>query len=545
MNIYKTRLNALRQEMLNQSIDAFIIPQTDQWQSESIDPSDERLHYICGLKASAGYCVVTQDKAVVLIDGRYTVQAREQIDQDLFNIAYYTDITPYDWAALNIQDDGVIGFDPWLTTIATLESIKGKNVRAVEQNPVDIIWDDQPEPNQEKAILHDIEYAGQTIDQKFDYIADLCNGKTLINAPDSLAWLLNLRTLTNPQAPGIKGYSVFDPAQKTLDLYTDVDCTVFNHPRITIHPIKDIKPFTDAAIPQNAPSWFKNDLETIQHDPCVIPKATKNNVEQQGIRDAHARDAIAMVNAITFIKQNKGMTEKDFAEYLTHERSKLNMFQGISFDPIVGFNANGAKIHGSPSNTKIEGNGLLLVDSGGQYNDGTTDITRTIAIDTPSAEMIEKYTLVLKAHIALAKAIFPCGTTGKQLDAICRAPLWAANIDFAHGTGHGVGHFLNVHEGPVNISPRSDKALFEGLLLSNEPGYYKEGHFGIRLENLMLVQKYMDKDDAHNETGKDLLCFETVTIVPFDETCIDRKLLSHAEIRWLDHYQERCKTGGA
>jgi Xaa-Pro aminopeptidase len=539
MSIYKAQLGALRQEMTNQSIDAFIIPQTDQWQSESLAPSDERFHYICGLKASAGYCVVTQDKAVVLIDGRYTIQAREQVDPELFDTDYYTEILPEEWAGKTVGENGVIGYDPWLMTISTLERMQDKNTKAVSPNPIDIIWHDRPAPQSETAIIHDIKFAGLSIDDKIEMIAKHCDGKTLIDAPDSLAWVLNLRTLTNSQAPGIKGYGIFDPAKKSLDIYTDVDCSVLNHPQVTFHPLKTMDNQGNIYIPKSAPSWFGNQ-KTIDVDPCVIPKSTKNKIEQEGIRACHKRDAVAMQDAIHYIQSNQGLTEKEFATYLIDTRSKSNLFRGISFDPIVGFNANGAKIHGSPSDTVIEGNGLLLTDSGGQYDDGTTDITRTIAIGTPSPDMIEKFTLVLKSHIALATAIFPQGTTGKQLDAICRAPLWAAGIDFAHGTGHGVGHFLNVHEGPVNISPKSDKALFEGLLLSNEPGYYKDNAFGIRLENLMLVQKYMGKDAPKNETGKDLLCFETVTNVPFDEACIDRALLSHSEIRWLDSYQTSC-----
>jgi Xaa-Pro aminopeptidase len=264
----------------------------------------------------------------------------------------------------------------------------------------------------------------------------------------------------------------------------------------------------------------------------------KNKVEQDGIRAAHDRDGKAVTDTINWIKSTPSITEKDIAEKLISERAKNNLFRGTSFDSIVGFNANGAKIHGNPTDTKIKGNGLLLIDSGGQYDDGTTDITRTIAIGTPTDEMREKYTLVLKAHIALATAIFPAGTTGIQLDAICRAPLWAAGIDFAHGTGHGVGYFLNVHEGPCGISPRSGEPLSEGQLLSNEPGYYEQGAFGIRLENLMLVQKYMDKDDPQNKTGKDLLCFETVTKVPFDEDCIIWEMLSEKERGWLESYQK-------
>ena len=536
MSIYKTRLQALRQEMKAIGIDAYIIPQTDAWQAESLNSCDERLHYICGLTASAGYVVVTHDKAAVMIDGRYTVQAKEQVDSSLFNIEYYTEIRPINWAINNTAPDSIIGFDPWLHTASDLKSMNdaGASVKAVDQNLVDAIWDDRPTAPSQTAILHDIKFAGMDVDAKLDLIAQHCDQPTLITAPDSLAWLLNLRVLDNTQAPGLRGYGLFTPTTKTMAVYTDVDCSALNHPSVSFKPLSDLNGVdAEMAVPESAPSWFM-DMATdiIKHDPCVMPKACKNEVEQRGIRASHKRDAVAVKNTIDWIKSSKNITELNVNERLIDERAKANSFRGVSFDSIVGFNANGAKIHGNPTDTKIDGDGLLLIDSGGQYLDGTTDITRTIAIGTPNADMVEKYTIVLKAHIALATAIFPKGTDGKQLDAICRAPLWAEGLNFAHGTGHGVGCFLNVHEGPANISPKSTVPLKVGMLLSNEPGYYAEGEFGIRLENLMLVQNYPDHDDY--------LHFETVTFVPFDTDCIDRALLTPDEAKWLDDYHTQC-----
>ena len=536
MSIYKTRLQALRQEMKAIGIDAYIIPQTDAWQAESLNSCDERLHYICGLKASAGYVVVTMDKAVVMIDGRYTVQAKEQVDASLFNIEYYTNTRPIDWVIKNIRADDIIGFDPWLQTISDLESMNktGASLKAIENNIVDTIWHDRPAPPVQTAVLHDIEFAGKNIDEKLNLVAHNCNALTLIAAPDSLAWLLNMRVLNNTQAPGLRGYAVLNPTSKTITTYTDVDCSALSHPSITFKPLHDIQNIhTPLATPKSAPSWFlEKSNALIDHDPCVMPKACKNDIEQNGVRASHKRDAVAVKNTIDWIKSSSDITELDVSQKLIIERTKTNSFHGVSFDSIVGFNANGAKIHGSPTKTKIKGDGLLLIDSGGQYVDGTTDITRTIAIGTPSVDMKHKYTFVLKAHIALATAIFPAGTDGKQLDAICRAPLWANGLNFAHGTGHGVGHFLNVHEGPANISPKSTEPLQAGMLLSNEPGYYQEGAFGIRLENLMLVQPHPDFDEH--------LHFETVTFVPFDMECIERNLLTVAEQKWLDEYHALC-----
>lgn len=550
---YKARLQALRQVMKDTGLDAFIIPQTDAWQSESLYPCDERMHHICGLEASAGYVVVTHDKAAVLIDGRYSLAAKQQVDLSVFDIAHYTQITPEDWAAQNIAgttaNGRVIGIDPWLHTRADYrrmtqkEADNGSSVKCVSANPVDAIWTDRPAPPAQTAILHDIKFSGQSVSEKFSAIAPLCDGKTLIAAPDCLAWLLNLRTLENTEAPGLRGYGIFDPVDMSLALYTDVDCTVFptDDAKVTFHPLNAIKTLSGIIrASQTVPAAFEHLFDiTDQDGPVALVKACKNAVEQQGIRDCHLRDARAVKNVIAWVKSAKNPSEKDVEARLIMERSKNNMFRGVSFGSIVGWNANGAKIHGHPTDTVIKGSGLLLVDSGGQYDDGTTDITRTIAIGTPSAEMKEKYTLVLKSHIALATAIFPGGTTGVQLDAITRAPLWAAGINFAHGTGHGVGHFLNVHEGPVNISPLATKPLKPGMLLSNEPGYYKENAFGIRLENLMLVQEYLGADNPKNETGVPLYHFETVTFVPFDGDCIIRDMLTDTEKTWLDAYQKK------
>ena len=524
---HTTRLQALRQEMARHDIDAYIIPQTDEWQAESLFPCDERLHYICGLRASAGYVVVTQDKAVVLIDGRYTVQAKEQVDPDLFETVYYTEISPAKWAEQNIKKDGIMGLNPWLHTHGELN----QNVKLIEENLIDAIWSNRPPSPALIAIAHDIQFSGKTTVEKIDLIAENCTGKTLISAPDSLAWLLNLRVLENTNAPGLRGYGVFNPANKTLAVYTDVDCTSFKESaNVAFHPLNEIKNIGNALnIPKSAPSWFTGNV--IEIDPCALPKACKNNIEQKGIRSSQKRDSSAMIETIQWIKTTSDITEKEIAKKLTENRSKQNLFRGESFPPIVGWNANGAKIHGTPSDTKIKGHGLLLIDSGGQYDDGTTDITRTIAIGTPSDDMREKYTLVLKAHIALATAVFPIGTTGIQLDAITRAPLWAAGLNFAHGTGHGVGHFLNVHEGPCNISPKATIPLQAGMFLSNEPGYYKEDDFGIRLENLMLVQ-------PHENDG--FLCFETVTHVPFEDDCIIDDMLSAKEKEWLENDHSSC-----
>jgi Xaa-Pro aminopeptidase len=340
--------------------------------------------------------------------------------------------------------------------------------------------------------------------------------------------------------------------KRELKVYTNANCDAFNMDEkgsfhVSFHPLSEFT--TDVAlferevetvlVPDCVPDWLTSHLnfpgcEVItDEDPVRMIKAIKNETEQDGIRACHKRDGKAVAKVIDAIKSAKGLTEKDVADMLLQERQKDKKFRGVSFDTIAGWNENGAKIHGNPSDKEIKGNGLLLIDSGGQYEDGTTDITRTISIGKPTKAMREKFTIVLKAHIALATAIFPEGTTGIQLDTLARKVMWDHGLDYAHGTGHGVGHYLNVHEGPYNISPKSHEKIAAGMLLSNEPGYYEEGAFGIRHENLMLVQP------ASKREG--FLCFETVTKVPFDEDCILRDMLSAVELKWLDDYQKDAR----
>ena len=553
----KARLNEFRQVLKRLKLDAFIIPNADQWQSEHPDACDKRLRFISGLDASAGYAVITADKAVVLIDGRYTLSAKEQVDTSLFDIAYYTDTMPEIWAIEHVGQGGTIGYNPWLHTRKDAKRMQkacnemGVYLMPVRDNPVDEIWNDRPAQQSYTAINHDLKFAGRTTDEKLNDVADDMDGDSLIiTAPDSLAWVLNMRVADNSQAPGICGYGIFQPTEKKLTVFTDVDCTAFDHAQSEHYEV-DFLPLDDfplsiahferaeqvVQISDQSPDWFTEHLNSPASeiitcdDPIEMLKAIKNDVEQSGIRASHLRDAIAMKNSINWIKKQKQTTEKNIEIKLIKERQKANLFRGVSFDSIVGWNANGAKIHGNPTDAIVEGDGLLLIDSGAQYDDGTTDITRTIGIGKPTDDMKEKFTLVLKSHIALATAIFPAGTTGTQLDAITRKPLWDNGLDYAHGTGHGVGHFLNVHEGPCGISPRSNAPLIEGMLLSNEPGYYKEGAFGIRHENLMLVQKH--------DTIDGFLCFETVTFVPFDDTCIIREMMPDRELKWLDWYQEK------
>ena len=571
MNDHASRLSALRKRMKSMRVDGVIIPQGDAWQSEHGEACDDLFGYICGLDASAGYVVVTQDEAVVLIDGRYTLTAKEQVDMSLFSIDYYTSIKPEEWAILHLKPGQVLGYDSWLHTKAEAKRMQkacnaaGLILQSTDTNPVGDIWNDRPAPMEQTAISMPLDFAGQSVDEKIKTVCQVIESQcqadsAIISAPDSIAWMLNLRTVEDPRAPGIKGFAIVECASPRVTVFTDVDCAAFDHSQcelfevdflpleelqMAIHHFENVE--QTVFVSDQAPDWFTDHLNAPASevltgpDPVALLKACKNEVEQDGIRQAHKRDARAMMAVMQWIKTTQHLTEQQVADRLNEERSIQNLFRGISFYPIVGWNANGAKIHGNPTDTVIEGNGFLLIDSGGQYDDGTTDITRTLAIGHPTDEMKEKYTLVLKGHIALASAIFPAGTTGAQLDALARKPLWDAGLDYAHGTGHGVGHFLNVHEGPAGISPRVNEPLHVGMLLSNEPGYYREGAFGIRLENLMLVQKYKGKDEPRNETGRDLLCFETVSFVPFEADCIIEDMLSDKEKAWLYAYNQACQ----
>tara|TARA_B100001750_G_scaffold192732_1_gene163535 strand:+ start:361 stop:2088 length:1728 start_codon:yes stop_codon:yes gene_type:complete len=570
---YEARLSEFRQAMKHLHCDAFIIPQGDIWDKENPEASQNRFLYMSGLDASAGFVVVTQEQAAVLIDFRYKEFAKDNIDHSVYEVGYYTDTPPEEWLIERLKINAVIGYDPWLHTRKEAKRMQkacneaGVILLSVDTNPVDQIWQDRPTSLDYTAIPHDIRFTGLSVDDKIKLVAEAIEkneaDSIIITAADSIAWLLNMRTLENSQSPGIRGFAIFQSEHKKLTVFTDVDCSAFDSSEAKHFEVDflSLEEFPMAVsyferveqvvqIADTAPDWFTEHLnapasEIIRKtDPCEALKASKNEIEQKGIRESHIRDGKAVQKVIEWVKTTRDITEKDVADKLYEERLKSNMFRGVSFDTISGWNANGANIHRKfteTNNTKIQGSGFLLLDSGAQYDDGTTDITRTIPVGTVTEDMRHKYTLVLKGHIALATAIFPEGATGAQLDALARAPLWMAGIDYAHGTGHGVGYFLNVHEGPYGISPRSTDGIKEGMLLSNEPGYYKEGVYGIRLENLILVRKYKVPDETGNETGKKLLCFETVTKVPFEDSCIDRDMLTEAEKEWLDDYNASCK----
>lgn len=517
------------------------------------------MEWLTGFRGSAGSVVVTKDNAAVFVDSRYTLSARAQIDVALFDIVdEESKIKPEIWALDKLKGGQALGYDPFLHTKAEIDAMaKILPLKAAAENPVDVAWGDK-KLARTRAVAHEIKYSGRCVGDKIDDISKtIIDGgfeAAAITRPDAISWLLNLRVPELPVVPVVHGYVLVDAVAGHVTLFTDVDCSApaitasFGN-RVTVRRLSDVaaglkelaeKRKTWGLDDYNTPSWFRLKLTQAgaavshQMDPTTWPKACKNGIEQAGIRSSHVRDGVALVNLLYAVDTRKGMTERDVEALVLEMRSKEPACFTRSFDPIVGFNENGAYVHGQvPDNQikTIEGDGLLLIDSGGQYLDGTTDVTRTCVIGVPSREMKHAFTCVMKGHIGLARAIFPEGTSGVQLDVLARQPLWNEGYDYGHGTGHGVGYCLNVHEGPCNFSPKAVRAaepLKAGILMSVEPGVYLEGKFGIRLENLMLV--------VPHKPG--FLRLDPVTLAPFDARGLNLEMLSDAEKDWLNMYHQ-------
>lgn len=548
------RLKAVRASMKLQGLEGFIVPYADAFQSRNrAAEGSDRMQWLTGFRGSAGCAVILPDRAAVFVDSRYALSARTQIDASLYEIVDEEKTKPDAW----LPKDVVLGFDPFLHTKSELDAWAraGITAKACTQNPVDAAWGDKGLPTLQ-AIAHEIRYAGRSVGDKIDALcADVTDDAIAITRPDSVSWLLNLRVPALPIVPVVHGYVLVDVKTRHVTLFTDVDCSApaivaaFGN-RVTVRGLGDVgKGLCDMAArckawqvdDYNSPVWFRQTLEgagaQVRHamDPVTWPKACKNEVEQAGIRASHIRDGVSLVKLLYAIDTRKGLSERDIEKLVLDIRAEEPSCFTHSFAPIVGFNENGAFIHGQIPDDKIktvEGDGLLLIDSGGQYLDGTTDVTRTLAIGVPNPAMKRAFTTVMRGHIALARAIFPEGTSGGQLDALARAPLWEGGYDYGHGTGHGVGYCLNVHEGPCNFSPKVARAaepLKVGILMSVEPGVYIEGQFGIRLENLYLVQPHVDG----------FLKLEAVTLAPFDKRALDLGLMRDDEKEWLNAYHAR------
>ncbi|NHB78190.1 aminopeptidase P family protein [Rhodobacter calidifons] len=556
------RLLALRAKLAAMGLQGFIVPRADVHQGEYVAPRDERLQWLTGFTGSAGFCIVLPDAAGVFIDGRYRTQVKAQVDLSVFTPVPWPEVKPGDWVKERLTA-GVVGFDPWLHTADEVERLQrslegtGVTVSSVSENPVDTIWPDQPAAPAGKAFVHPVALAGESHADKRARLAEALRKAgqraAVITLPDSLCWLLNIRGADVPKNPVLHGLAVLHDDAR-VDLFVapaKLDEAVRAHlgPEVAVHPVEGFaEALKGLAGPvrvdkTTAPLAVSEILKGAGvevawgDDPCRLPKACKNAAEIAATREAHLRDGAAMVEFLRWLDEaspSGGLTEISVVQALEGFRRATNALHDISFDTICGAGPNGAIMHyrvTEETNRPVAQNELLLVDSGAQYADGTTDITRTVAIGDPGQEARECYTRVLQGLIAISRVRFPKGLAGRDIDALARFNLWVAGQDYDHGTGHGVGAFLSVHEGPQRISRVSEVPLEPGMILSNEPGYYREGAFGIRLENLIVVQAAPPLGDNRAQ-----LAFETLTFVPFDRRLILREELSKGERRWLDAY---------
>ena len=554
------RLAALRTAMAAQRLDGFIIPRADAHQGEYVAPCDARLAWLTGFTGSAGFCVVLPQIAGVFIDGRYRMQVRAQV-ADVFTPVHWPEVKLADWLIEQLPDGGAVGFDPWLHTVDEVAKLREKlGPKSITLKPtdnlVDPLWTDRPAPPDAKFTAYPLEFAGESHADKRGrmgkLLADAGQDVAVLTLPDSIAWLLNIRGTDVTCNPVPQAFAL---------LHANARCDLFCRPGkaddVTAHlgDAVRIRPEAEFAAAlaaltgtirldhKSAPQHLAEVMTGLQvvnaSDPCILPKARKNAVEIAGSQVAHVRDAVAMIQFLCWLDAEApkgGLTEIDVVTALEGFRRATNALRDISFETICGAGPHGAIVHyrvTTDTNRPVNPGELLLVDSGGQYLDGTTDITRTVAVGPAPPDAAACYTRVLQGVIAISRARFPRGVGGQHLDALARFPLWTAGMDYDHGTGHGVGAYLSVHEGPAGISRRSDVALDPGMILSNEPGYYREGAFGIRIENLIVVR---EAPAIPGGDDRKMLDFETLTWVPLDRRLIDLDLLSAPERAWVDTY---------
>jgi Xaa-Pro aminopeptidase len=577
MQTHEARLDMLRKELARRGLDGFVIPISDEHMSEYVGDYAKRLAWLTGFGGSAGTAVVLKDKAAIFVDGRYTVQVREQVDGKLFEYQSVPQTSPVEWLAANAPEGAKVGFDPWLhskgwadAAAKALASRRGELI-AVDENPVDAVWADRPAPSPAPAVVQSDEFAGRASADKRAEVADWLKREhydaAVISALDSIAWLLNIRGADVDRTPVALSFVIVHddgtadlfiaPEKVTPDLAQHLGNAVTIRARADFESALGALADKRVAVDPNfGVAAIFNALDragakaVAVRDPTILPKAVKNPREQQGQRDAQARDGAAEVKFLRWLENEApkgGETELSAAARLQGFREATGLLRDLSFDTISAAGPHAAIPHyrvDEQSNLPITPGSIYLVDSGAQYADGTTDITRTVWVGPgePSAEHKDRFTRVLKGHIALATQTFPQGTIGAQLDTLARQFLWQAGVDYAHGTGHGVGSFLAVHEGPQRIAkPRggqagTDQELMAGMILSNEPGYYKPGEFGIRIENLVLVEKR----EIPGMEGE-WLGFETLTLVPIDKKLVDRDMLGEAEIEWWNAYHARVR----
>jgi Xaa-Pro aminopeptidase len=564
------RLKALREQLQQSGYDALVVPRSDEYLGEYIPAHNERLRWISGFTGSAGVVIVTLGRAVIFVDGRYTVQVRQQVDPRLFEYCRTAEDPQHEWLAQALPEGGKVACDPrlhslrWYRDTGQNLAEAGLALLATTDNPLDRCWMDRPAPHISPALLLPEQYSGESSGAKRRRIGEAVAARgadaALVFAPDSVSWLLNIRGTDLPKLPVLQSLALLeangdmtllaDPRRIPEGFYPHVGEGVQVRPEVEAAVVlAACSGRTVLADPDTANAWSQLALEqagatlVAAQDPVLVPKACKNPVEIEGARRAHIRDAVAEVRFLAWLDAEVAAgrlhDEDTLARQLFVLRAGAEHFRDLSFDTISAAGPNAAMCHynhldaAAPATLAMDS--VYLVDSGGQYTDGTTDITRTVAIGDPGDEVRRMFTLVLKGHIALDQARFPPGTTGTQLDVLARQFLWREGYDYDHGTGHGVGVFLSVHEGPQRISKQhSTVELRPGMIISNEPGYYRDGGYGIRCENLVVVRESGSADDE-----RPMLEFEAITLVPFDLRLVDTRLMTPAELTWLNNYHQR------
>ncbi|MBK0399683.1 aminopeptidase P family protein [Limibaculum sp. M0105] len=566
------RAARLRAALIETGVDGFLVPRADAHQGETVAPHDERLAWLTGFTGSAGLAIVLAERAAIFVDGRYTLQAADQVDGGVFEVVATHETTPESWLRRALPEGARLGFDPWLHGRAEFDrlneavSARGGALVPLEPNPLDTIWEDQPPSPTGAVSIQPAELAGEAAAEKRALVGRALEeggiDAAFLSLPDSIAWLLNIRGGDLARSPVAHCFALIRKSSE-VDLFIDpdkLDGAVMAHlgNGVTVHPadaldgvlagLGDAKVRLDRT---SAPVRIATRLETAGaridwgRDPCALPKARKNPAELAGMRAAHLRDGAAFARFLhwleTAVDAGEALTEIDVVERLEAFRDDTGALMDIAFDTICGSGPNGAIVHyrvNRKTNRALSPGELLLVDSGAQYRDGTTDITRTMALGAAPDAARRPFTLVLKGMIAISRARWPKGLTGRDLDPLARAALWRAGLDYDHGTGHGVGCYLNVHEGPQSLSRRGGEVPFEpGMILSNEPGYYRNGAFGIRIENLVVVT-----EPSIPEGGdRTMLGFETLTLAPIDRRMIVPDLLDADERAWLDSYHARVR----
>jgi Xaa-Pro aminopeptidase len=565
------RLSAFREELARRKLAGFVIPRADQQQNEYVAPSDERLAWLTGFTGSAGLAIVLTHEAALFVDGRYTLQAAKQVDTKAWRVEPLIDPSPESWLTAHLVPGDRLGFDPWLHTSAAAERLAAACAKAnaelvtVETNPLDSVWTERPPPPLGPVAIHGKQFSGEAEDEKLKRIRGeierLGVDALVLSDSHAVAWTFNIRGADVSHTPLPLSYALVpkhgrptvfidhrklsNSARDHLEQSADVAEPGALTGELTALAQRGGSIALDSATAADALSRLigaAGGKVVRGSDPVALLKACKNPVEIEGTRTAHKRDAVALARFLAWIDREAPaghLTEIDTVEALESFRRDTGALKDVSFPTIAGTGPNGAIVHyrvTRKTNRRIAPGDLLLIDSGAQYQDGTTDVTRTIAIGAPSAEMRDRFTRVLRGHIAIARAVFPDGTTGAQLDSLARQFLWQAGLDFEHGTGHGVGSYLSVHEGPARISKLGTTPLRRGMILSNEPGYYKTDAYGIRIENLELV---VAAEIAGAE--KPLNAFETLTLAPIDRRLIDVGMLGRDELGWLNDYHARVR----